>query len=116
MLFTANAKNSLSRGTLKAHISIGVFIVKIDTGSPVPNIPSKSRGLADKNKKKLLTEWKWFETSVFDIYVFIAFIWGAWYILIIDDQTVTVKCRTAIKPLFLYFNYSPVTKVRFLKI
>ena len=36
--------------------------------------------------------------------------------LIIDDQTVTVKCRTTIKPLFLYFNYSPVTKVRFLKI
>ena len=23
----------------------------IDTGSPVPNIPSKSRGLADENKK-----------------------------------------------------------------
>jgi len=49
MLCTENAKNSLSRGTLKAHISIGVFIVQIDTGSPVPNIPSKSRGLADKN-------------------------------------------------------------------
>ena len=27
----------------------------IDTGSPVPNIPSKSRGLADENKK-FLTE------------------------------------------------------------
>jgi len=26
--------------------------VYIDTGSPVPNIPSKSRGLADENKKK----------------------------------------------------------------
>jgi hypothetical protein len=25
--------------------------VYIDTGSPVPNIPSKSRGLADENKK-----------------------------------------------------------------
>ena len=33
----------------------------IVTGSPVPNIPSKSRGLADKNKK-FLTEWK--ETTV----------------------------------------------------
>jgi len=38
-------------------------VVYIDTGSPVPNIPSKSRGLADKNKK-FLTEWKWFETTV----------------------------------------------------
>ena len=28
-----------------------------DTGSPVPNIPSKSHGLADENKK-FLTEWK----------------------------------------------------------
>ena len=25
----------------------------IDTGSPVPNNPSKSRGLADENKKKI---------------------------------------------------------------
>ena len=49
MLFTEDAKNSLSRGKLKPHISIGVFIVHIDTGSPVPNIPSKSRGLADEN-------------------------------------------------------------------
>jgi len=30
---------------------MGVFVVYIDTGSPVPNIPSKSRGLADENKK-----------------------------------------------------------------
>ena len=52
MLFTEDAKNSLSRGTLKPHISTGVFIVHIDTGSPVPNIPSQSRGLADENKKK----------------------------------------------------------------
>jgi hypothetical protein len=29
----------------------------------VPNIPSKLCGLADKNKK-LLTEWKWFQTSI----------------------------------------------------
>ena len=36
----------------------------IDTGSPVPNIPSKSRGLADENKK-FLTERKWLETPVF---------------------------------------------------
>ena len=39
----------------------------IDTGSPVPNIPLKSRGLADENKnKKNLTEWKWFETTVLE--------------------------------------------------
>ena len=31
--------------------SIRVFVVYIDTGSPVPNIPSRSRGLADENKK-----------------------------------------------------------------
>jgi hypothetical protein len=35
--------------------------VYIDTGTPVLNIPSKSRGLADENKK-VLTEWKWFQT------------------------------------------------------
>jgi hypothetical protein len=49
--------------TLKRHLSIGVFVVYIDTGSPVPNIPSKSRGLADENKK-FLADWKWFETTV----------------------------------------------------
>jgi hypothetical protein len=48
---------------LKRRISIGLFVVYIDTGSPVPNILSKSRGLADENSK-LLTEWKWFETSI----------------------------------------------------
>jgi hypothetical protein len=48
---------------LKPHLSIRVFVVYIDIGSPIPNIPSKSRGLADENKK-VLTEWKWFETSV----------------------------------------------------
>jgi hypothetical protein len=34
--------------TLKRHISIGVFVVYIDTGSPVLYIPSKSRDLADE--------------------------------------------------------------------
>jgi hypothetical protein len=43
--------------TLTRHLSIGVFVVYIDTGSQVPNIPSKSRGLADENKK-FLKEWK----------------------------------------------------------
>jgi hypothetical protein len=36
-------------------MSIGVFVVYIDTGSPV--IPSKSRGLADENERPLM-EWK----------------------------------------------------------
>ena len=31
--------------------TIGLFVVYIDTGSPVPNIASKSRGLADENNK-----------------------------------------------------------------
>ena len=35
----------------------------IDTGSSMPISPSKSRDLADENKKKL-TEWKRFETTV----------------------------------------------------
>ena len=43
--------------TLKRHISIGVFVVYIDTGSSVPEVPSKSRDLADENNK-ILTEWK----------------------------------------------------------
>ena len=42
---------------LKRHIFIGVFVVYIDTGNPVPNIPSKSRGLVDEDKK-LSTKWK----------------------------------------------------------
>jgi hypothetical protein len=37
-------------------ITIGVFVVYIDTGSPVPNIPSKSCRLDNENK--ILTEWK----------------------------------------------------------
>ena len=49
---------------LKRCISIGFSVVYIDTGSPVPSIPSKSRGVADKNEK-ILTEWKLFKTSVF---------------------------------------------------
>ena len=48
---------------LKRHISIGVFVVYIDTGSPVLYIPLKSRDLADENNK-ILTEWKWFESTV----------------------------------------------------
>ena len=66
-LFFTDVKNSLSWVTLRRQLSIGVFVVYIDTGSPMPNIPSKSRGLADENKK-FLTEWKWFETSVLKHY------------------------------------------------
>jgi hypothetical protein len=43
--------------TLKRHISIGVFVVYIATGSPVRYIPSKSCDLADENNE-ILTEWK----------------------------------------------------------
>jgi hypothetical protein len=54
--------------TLKRHISIGVFVVYIDTGSPVLYIPSKSRDLADENNK-ILTEWKWLiSIKVFYLY------------------------------------------------
>ena len=48
---------------LKRHKSIGVFVVYIDTGSSMQISPSKSRDLADENNK-MLTEWKWFETTV----------------------------------------------------
>ena len=47
---------------LKRHKSIGVFVVYIDTGSSMQISPSKSRDLADENNK-MLTEWKWFETT-----------------------------------------------------
>jgi hypothetical protein len=43
--------------TLKRRISIGVFVVYIDTGSPVPNIPAKSCGVADENKKFCFCFW-----------------------------------------------------------
>ena len=47
-------KNSLSWETFKKrHISIGVFVVYIDTRSPVPYIPSKSCGLVDEKLKKI---------------------------------------------------------------
>jgi hypothetical protein len=51
------------------HKSIGVFVVYIDTGSWMPNIPSKSRDLAVENTI-VLTEWKWFEKTVLqaDVY------------------------------------------------
>jgi hypothetical protein len=52
---------------LKWHISI-VFVVYIDTGCPVPNIPSKSRDLADE-KNKILTKWQWFETTVLEPFI-----------------------------------------------
>ena len=48
---------------LKWHISIGVFVVYIDTGSSVPGVPSKSRALVNENNK-ILKEWKRFETTV----------------------------------------------------
>jgi hypothetical protein len=71
MSSTENVKNSLSWGTLKRHISIGCFVVYIDSWSPMLNIPSKSRGLEDENKK-LLMEWKWLETSGFFCFVFLS--------------------------------------------
>ena len=43
--------------TLKRHKSIGIFVVYIDTGSPVLYSSSKSHDLADGNKK-ILTDWK----------------------------------------------------------
>jgi F420-0:gamma-glutamyl ligase-like protein len=43
--------------TLKRHISIGVVVVYIDTGSPVRNIPSNLCDLADENNE-ILTEWR----------------------------------------------------------
>jgi hypothetical protein len=42
---------------LKRHISIGVFVVYIDTRSTMPIRPSKSRDLAEENNQ-ILTEWK----------------------------------------------------------
>ena len=56
--------------TLKRHQSIGVFVMYIDTGSSMPISPSKSRDLADGNNK-ILTEWKWFETTVLYIFTYI---------------------------------------------
>ena len=44
-------------------VTIGVFVVYIDTGSSMLIILSKSRDLADENNF-FLTEWKWFETTV----------------------------------------------------
>ena len=56
--------------TFKRHISIGVFVVYIDTGSSMSISPSKSRDLADENNK-ILTEWKWFETTVIKYFIYI---------------------------------------------
>ena len=53
--------------TSKRHISIGVYVVYIDTGSSMPTSPSKLRDLADDNNK-ILTEWKWFETTILNVF------------------------------------------------
>ena len=69
MSFTENVKNSLSWVKLKRHLSIGVFVVYFDTGSQVPNISSKSRGLADENsdfnRKNICYTW----SSIRNIYL-----------------------------------------------
>ena len=58
MSFTENVKIFFKNQdrTSKRHISIGDFVVYIDTGSPVLNIQSKSCDLANENNK-ILTEW-----------------------------------------------------------
>ena len=60
-------KKKLSWGSnvKTAHIDWS-FVVYIDTGSSVPSIPLKSRDLANENNK-ILTEWKWFETTVLKV-------------------------------------------------
>ena len=62
---TSNVKICLSWWSrLKRHKSIGVFV----TGSSMPISPSKSRDLANENNK-ILTERKWFETTVLHDYI-----------------------------------------------
>ena len=60
---------------LKRHKSIGVFVVYIDTGSSMQINPSESRDLAEENNK-ILTEWKWFETTVFSSILLSQFFWN----------------------------------------
>ena len=55
---------------------ISVFVVYIDTGSSMPISPSKSSDLADENSK-IMTEWKWFETIVFNYIMPVSVIFGA---------------------------------------
>ena len=62
--------------TLKRHNSIGVFVVYIHTGNSMQINPSKSRDLVDENNK-ILTEWKWFETTVLSIDNH--FLWDIWF-------------------------------------
>jgi hypothetical protein len=54
MSFTENVKIFLVWGSnvKTAHIDRN-FVVYIDTGSPVSNIPSKSRDLADENNNRI---------------------------------------------------------------
>ena len=62
--FTENVKIFLSWGSNVKTAQIDwIFVVYIDTGSSMPISPSKSCDLADENNK-ILTEWKWFETTV----------------------------------------------------
>ena len=82
---------------LKRHISIGVFVVYIDTGSSVLYIPSKSRDLADENNKILL-EWKWFETTVLTT---ITYAWGRSTLISI---IITILSRDDLFQLFNWFQ------------
>ena len=64
-------------------------VVYIDTGNPVLYISSKSRDLADRNNKTL-TEWKWFETTVFgkhytaDVISFTSIGLGLWCLMLLS--------------------------------
>ena len=60
-------------------------------------IPSKSRDMADENNK-ILTEWKWFETTVFSGNVNAMPIgMDLWYPLILES-TIYNKRRSSIQP------------------
>ena len=50
MSFTEKILKIFRLGNVQTPLIDWSFVVYIDTGSPVSNIPSKSRGLADENK------------------------------------------------------------------
>jgi len=71
---------------LKRHISIGLFVIYIYTGSSIPISPSKSCDLADENKKKLM-EWTWFETTVLPLFTGESYCWTFKPIIWLEERS-----------------------------
>jgi hypothetical protein len=76
----------------------------IDTRSSMPISPSKSRDLADENNK-ILTEWKWFETTVLKRIRRNLLGVDIVQIFVIMNSCIFISCKNFFKIKFVFFLY-----------